>query len=499
MLALPQVKLSPAARVAFGLVALSIAWLLLFELLVGFWPNQDNLMRELRQNIIEKIAGEISHPLQARDFKALKQTVAESANQKQVKSVGIRLKNGAVVAQSSNHALYWKPTSEGSTLDFVSVNLNYDNKPWADLEVAFEDSGAKGLWGWLSPTVLKMALAALGALTLYILYLRKAFEYLNPSSVIPDRVRVAFDAFSEGVIMIDRTGRIMFSNKTLTNWANVDNTNLFGKNINQLDWMKNILTNNQNNYPWVEAMEKQESVTGWRFDIKKASGETIKSIVNCSPVLDEKKSVRGCLITFDNVSKLEDLNDELQLTNQALEKSRKDLDLQNEELRKLATRDPMTSCLNRRAFFEMAEPLFEQAKLGKIVLCCIMADIDHFKRFNDTYGHTVGDKVIVSVSRNLFSGLRAEDLFCRYGGEEFCILLPDATLATTQNLAERLRGEIETKAGSSVRTIEGLKVTSSFGIASMSKDTASLTALIDLADQALYKAKNNGRNRVEIL
>ena len=127
-----------------------------------------------------------------------------------------------------------------------------------------------------------------------------------------------------------------------------------------------------------------------------------------------------------------------------------------------------------------------------------MTDIDHFKKFNDTYGHAIGDKVIVAVTRNLFGGLRAEDLFCRYGGEEFCILLPESTQDIAFNLANRLRGDIEKKAGSSIRTIEDLRVTASFGVSLLTSKTANLAALIEQADQALYKAKKAGRNRAEL-
>jgi diguanylate cyclase (GGDEF)-like protein len=125
-----------------------------------------------------------------------------------------------------------------------------------------------------------------------------------------------------------------------------------------------------------------------------------------------------------------------------------------------------------------------------------MTDIDHFKSFNDRYGHTVGDQVLQSVTRSLSSALREVDLLCRYGGEEFCIILPDVDLTQALAIAERLRVDIQRRAGSSVRSTAGLEVTSSFGVAELEPHVSDPAQLIDMADKALYEAKNAGRNRV---
>jgi diguanylate cyclase (GGDEF)-like protein len=158
----------------------------------------------------------------------------------------------------------------------------------------------------------------------------------------------------------------------------------------------------------------------------------------------------------------------------------------------------MTGCLNRRAFFEAADPLFDKLRAKQDELCCVMSDIDHFKSFNDRYGHTVGDMVIKSVAKCLGSELREVDLLCRYGGEEFCILLPGSTAEQAQDIAERLRAEIEAHAGAAIRDIPGIRITSSFGVASIAQGARDTAELIDQADNALYQSKKNGRNRVSI-
>lgn len=179
-----------------------------------------------------------------------------------------------------------------------------------------------------------------------------------------------------------------------------------------------------------------------------------------------------------------------------LHQSRQQIERQNEELTRLATRDPLTGCYNRRAFFDQAEPLFAQAKAKQQPLACIMGDIDHFKQFNDKYGHTVGDKVIQAVAKSFVGGLREVDVLCRYGGEEFCIFLPGATSHQAAVVAERLRNAVESHAGPSIRTTSGLKVTSSFGVATLTDGASDSAGLIDQADEALYVSIQNGRNRV---
>ncbi len=120
----------------------------------------------------------------------------------------------------------------------------------------------------------------------------------------------------------------------------------------------------------------------------------------------------------------------------------------------------------------------------------VMVDVDFFKKINDTYGHGVGDKVLVNISELFLSLLRDEDIVCRWGGEEFVILLPSANLKDALSLAEKLRGRIEMM---EIETVH--KVTASFGVTQVRVDD-DLKSAVDRADSALYRAKNAGRNCV---
>jgi diguanylate cyclase (GGDEF)-like protein len=228
------------------------------------------------------------------------------------------------------------------------------------------------------------------------------------------------------------------------------------------------------------------------------SSETTKIVLNCSPILDGYNNARGCMVIFTDVTALHRANRKLLATLDELAASKEIIEEKNRELEKLATRDPMTGCLNRRALFDAIEPTFAKISAVGGDLCCIMGDIDHFKRFNDTYGHSVGDLVIKSVARCMGFGLRDGDLLCRYGGEEFCIFLPGVTVQQAWSIAERMRSQVENEAGRSIRDHQGLQITSSFGLASIRQGAVNVAALIDLADEALYHSKKSGRNQVTI-
>ena len=165
------------------------------------------------------------------------------------------------------------------------------------------------------------------------------------------------------------------------------------------------------------------------------------------------------------------------------------------ELEFMATRDPMTGVLNRRAFFTRAAVEWARRARSGQPLAAIASDIDFFKKVNDTHGHHVGDLVIKDFSARVSGMLRLPDILARFGGEEFVILLPDTGLAEARKVAERMRREIEKQ---HLKSLPAYTV--SFGVAVVHGNdaaTGSVEALLAEADAALYRAKQGGRNRVE--
>lgn len=165
-------------------------------------------------------------------------------------------------------------------------------------------------------------------------------------------------------------------------------------------------------------------------------------------------------------------------------------------LREQATRDALTGVWNRAMILELLTREMTRSRREHRPLGVIMADVDHFKRVNDTHGHLGGDVVLCQVAQRLLAVLRPYDTVGRYGGEEFLIVLPGCDAATTAALAERLRGSVaaEPMAWEGSR----IPVTLSLGVAAWDGDEGNLAALLQLADHALYRAKNTGRNRVVV-
>jgi two-component system cell cycle response regulator len=168
-----------------------------------------------------------------------------------------------------------------------------------------------------------------------------------------------------------------------------------------------------------------------------------------------------------------------------------------EKLVELATTDPLTGLYNRRHFFEPANIEIERAQRYNHPLSCMMFDVDYFKNINDTQGHRFGDRVLQEMVKRCRVNIRRVDIFARYGGDEFVILLPETGLQRATKLAKRLRDEFQEQ---KLQT-EGKNtlITLSVGVATMNGDSdLKLDTLLVRADQALYKSKGKGRNQVSI-
>lgn len=160
----------------------------------------------------------------------------------------------------------------------------------------------------------------------------------------------------------------------------------------------------------------------------------------------------------------------------------------------IARVDPLTELNNRRGFYELAAPVWSTGMRHRRSMTVIIFDLDHFKAFNDTHGHSAGDKALVMVAKGLKNVARRGDIVARWGGEEFVLFLPETTQDQAVLVAERLRASIKADG----QTLDGMKlpVTASFGVAERTDNIATLDALIDAADLRLYTAKQLGRDRV---
>lgn len=175
------------------------------------------------------------------------------------------------------------------------------------------------------------------------------------------------------------------------------------------------------------------------------------------------------------------------------ELSRLRKELQSLELQVI--RDPLTGLYNKRHFDRVLDTEMERSRRSLQTLSIILLDLDHFKTINDSFGHPVGDQVLQRAAQICRDELRMIDVPCRYGGEEFVIILPATPLMTAVQVAERLRLALRQMP---ISTHKGdLTITASFGVSAFRHEQKiSATALVDRADQKLYEAKRSGRDRV---
>ena len=183
-----------------------------------------------------------------------------------------------------------------------------------------------------------------------------------------------------------------------------------------------------------------------------------------------------------------------------LQRENLDLTVKNRRLSEVSSRDSLTGLYNRWFVMEKIDSELNRAVRHGSPMSLLMLDVDHFKRVNDTFGHSAGDQVLQAIGKLLRESCRVYDVPGRYGGEEFCIVLPETKLGNTTVVAERIRQRLaatELPCGDT-----SIAVTASIGIAGMEAsvegDVLSPAGLIERADRALYSAKNRGRNRVEM-
>ena len=193
--------------------------------------------------------------------------------------------------------------------------------------------------------------------------------------------------------------------------------------------------------------------------------------------------------------RMQDANQQLE---QKLEASRDDiaaLQRDLDEVRRESMLDPLTKIFNRKSFDEGMLKAFSEAETGT-TFCLMLLDIDHFKRFNDTWGHQTGDQVLRLVAMTLKSNIKGKDMAARYGGEEFAAILPETDLEGAIIVADNIRKAVQAKELLKRSTNEKLgRITASFGVAMFrAGDTPS--TIIERADRCLYAAKHAGRNRV---
>lgn len=481
-----------ATRISVALVFLTLSVLLTAHAL-GLVPDPDEAALQGRTELAESVAVQCSIAAQENDLAAVRtalRAVVERGDT--VRSAAVRSASGALLAVAGDHAGNWdNAAADVAPQTHVKVPIRRGGALWGEFEICFEPLHADGVRGILArPDVRLVLFVALSGFATFWLFLRRTLRHLDPSAVIPSRVRSTLDTLAEGVLLLDREGRIVLANAAFTKLAGRSAGWLLGRTAEELPWRDPKSGSSPVEPPWRKAIGEDEIVTGVPLTLgdSDSDGKQVFT-VNAGPIRSSDGQLRGAMVTFDDMTEVEQQNARLEHLLAMLRESQAEVQRQNRQLKFLAMRDPLTDCLNRRAFFERLESEWASASRYGYPLGCIMIDVDHFKQINDRHGHVTGDEALRSLAETLQRTGRKSDIICRYGGEEFCLLLPHADLDKTARAAERLREAIARQ------SCRGVRITVSLGVSAKEAGGRNAHQLLDQADKALYVAKGGGRNR----
>ncbi|NQV28996.1 MAG: diguanylate cyclase [Rhodopirellula sp.] len=481
-------------KLAFCVVSLIGSELMVARTL-GLIENQENLVMKGRSDLCEAIAVNFSLLAMRENVSTMEKCLhAIAVRNDSVESIGVRRAAGELIVDVGNHAQLWTPPEDGrSTTTSMIVPISSQSERWGSVEVQFKDT-TTSQWGPLlaDPFLRLMAYMTVVSSIVFYLFFVKVLRQLNPAKVIPGRVRSALDTLTEGLLILDSHDTIVLANESFSQMVGRDSDAMIGVKVSSLPWRHrhSLECLEDTPLPWQLAFKNRESSTGALFDFDVSDTERRTLVVNASPIFGPKGGVQGVLTSVEDVTPLERKKHELRMTLDQLQSKSEEIRQQNEELEKLATTDPLTECLNRRSFFSYFEECWARAVESNLPISCIMVDIDFFKSINDDHGHAVGDDVLRGISSTLRNSVRLGDMVCRYGGEEFCVLLPHTDIDTATTIGEKIRLAVE------ATQFPQLSVTASLGVSSISLGASEAHNMLDQADKCLYVAKRNGRNQV---
>ena len=487
-----------------ALVALAGTLVLLGSLFFDVLPDREAAERRMRKTVTEALAVQVAGMLQREGVRDIEKALGDVASRTEgLRSIGVRRSDGTLVIDSGAHAQHWPAPGDDpdsaavarSSATRITVPLDAEKGRWGSVEFAFVADTRHPVLVFLTQPLMQMLLfVSVAGWIVFGLYMRRALQHLDPSTVVPERVQGAFDAMGEGIVVLDTRGQLMMSNKAFRALHPTYEVQL-GQRLAALPWMQAALPEDPALHPWSRAMSERSANAGTTLETGEGDARRLL-VVNAAPITDAGGAVRGCMVTLSDITELHRANEALTQALGALETSKREVEAKNAELERLATRDPMTGALNRRAFHAAYETLATQARVTMQPIVCLMIDIDHFKGINDAHGHGIGDRVIQEVARRLQDSARGTDLLCRWGGEEFCLVAAGLSRTEAIEFAERVRMRLERECGAAVREVPGMRVTASVGLAMLARPDEPVTAMIERADQALYRAKRAGRNRV---
>ncbi|MGN6547615.1 MAG: diguanylate cyclase domain-containing protein [Aureliella sp.] len=477
-------RLKTTYRLSFMLASLSVLPLYLF----GMDRTETIRLQKLsesRAGVCQQLAVAASLHMRRQDQVAMKQQLEQFCEQTtDATSARIVRFDGLAVASTGDHASTWHlQPGEASTLSNIRIVIRRDGREWGELQATF--AGEDRPW-----VAMAYGMGMVGAVmainfVLFMLILKRTLTVLDPSNTVPRRVKNTLDTIAGGVVVLDAQQRIVLANEAFSKYFDSTPAEMVGKSLDDFAWQ----IDDADKLPWRRAVQCEEQCSGDTLSLRSPEKSEKWFVVNATPVFDSGDKLAGALISFEDITMLEEQRQTLVEAMQQLEASREQIRAQNQRLRELASRDALTGIMNRRELFEQLEQHWTEHVEQGDPLGCMMLDVDHFKRLNDTHGHAIGDQVLKSVARVLEATVGDRGLVARYGGEEFCVVTK-LSPEITHEIGEAVRQQIATVLA------EPYKVTTSVGVSHVTAGAKSFQEMLEQADKALYAAKHGGRNQV---
>ncbi|NTW12805.1 MAG: diguanylate cyclase [Anaerolineales bacterium] len=292
------------------------------------------------------------------------------------------------------------------------------------------------------------------------------------------------ERMSDGVLVVDSQGRIVDINPAMQNFLDKDPASFLGRNVSE------ILDS------WNERTETFLTGLETRTELRLPHNPSRYLDLRATPLYDDDQNLSGRLIIFRDVTDRKEVEKDLRHAMDRMQTQLIEIGLLQSQLREQAIRDALTNLFNRRYLEETLERELARAAREGYPLCIVMMDIDHFKNVNDTYGHEAGDLVLKTLGTMVTSQSRQGDFVCRYGGEEFVLVMPNISTEVAKERVNSLHKSIASLYIPFGRF--NLNITVSMGISSFPTHGEKKEDLLRAADRALYIAKNMGRNRVAV-
>lgn len=326
-------------------------------------------------------------------------------------------------------------------------------------------------------------LAPISFAVMSILYTYSIFHHQFLDLLPAARGRL-IESMSDGVVVVDEKGRIVDINPAMKSFLNEEPAELIGRSISE------VLN------PWSHKVDQLLDGFETRTEITVPGKPSRYLDLRITPLYNDRQVLTGRLIVFRDVTDLKEVENHLRRAMDRLQTQLIEIGTLQSQLREQAIRDALTNVFNRRYLEETLERELARAERESYPLCLIMMDLDYFKVVNDTYGHEAGDVVLKVLAETVTRQSRHGDFVCRYGGEEFVLVMPNIGIETARQRAGELHQTIN-----SLNISYGafnLTTTISMGIAAYPDHGKTKEEILRAADRAMYIAKNTGRNRVVV-